>query len=397
MSGAGLDVAKVAAARLWAATRMPYLATALFACTMRPAPDSATIAVSRAWQIDADPVVVQRLGVDELGRLLVHLTGHVLRDHAARADAFGVDDDGRSWWGRCADAEINDDLRADNCVPSVAGDQPADLGCADGGLVETYYRAPARGERIWDCGSGADGVPRPWDQDGKQDGLDAMQGELLRLGVAADIQRRYREEPGTIPGGWVRWAEAVRPSRTDWRRVLAAEIRSAVAAISGSVDYTYRRPSRRGRISPRVVLPSLFKPIPDVAIVCDTSGSMHEILLERALTEIEALLVRTGLRATRVRVLAVDTEVHAVRKVSRAGQVQLAGGGGTDMGAGLIAASELRPRPSLVVVLTDGMTPWPDRPPPGVRVVVGVLTEGAFSSEWTPPAWARTVLIDELE
>lgn len=70
------------------------------------------------------------------------------------------------------------------------------------------------------------------------------------------------------------------------------------------------------------------RPIPDIAIVCDTSGSMHERLLARALAEIEAVLTRAGLRQAQVRVLAVDTDVQAVRRVSRAAQVQLAGGGG---------------------------------------------------------------------
>ena len=60
---------------------------------------------------------------------------------------------------------------------------------------------------------------------------------------------------------------------------------------------------------------------------------MHERLLGRALTEIDALLTRAGLRSTQVWVLAVDTTVHTVRRVTRTTQVELAGGGGTDMGA----------------------------------------------------------------
>jgi predicted metal-dependent peptidase len=161
------------------------------------------------------------------------------------------------------------------------------------------------------------------------------------------------------------------------------------------VDYSYRRPSRRAHLNRKVVLPTLRRPIPDVAIVCDTSGSMHERLLARALTEIEAVLTRAGLRQAQVRVLAVDTDVHVVRRVSRAVQVQLAGGGGTDMGAGIEAAAQLRPRPSVVVVLTDGYTPWPDQPPPGIRVIVGLLTEGMRPPGWAPPEWARTVVIED--
>jgi predicted metal-dependent peptidase len=395
LSDAALDTRKIAAARLWATTRMPYLASALFACGVRSDPDSRTIAVDRSWQVNADPTVVDALSVEQLGRLLVHLSGHLIRDHAGRAERLGVVEDGaRARWNRSTDAEINDDLVGDDCVPEVAPDLPSALGCAAGALAESYYEDAGEGPRRWDCGSGADGCKRPNEGGG---GINSEQGELLRLGVAAEIQRHQAREPGSVPGGWLRWAESVLPSRIDWRRVLAAEVRSAVAAVAGKVDYTYRRPSRRAHLNREIVLPSLHRPIPDVAIVCDTSGSMHDLLLARALAEVEAVLARAGLRQTRVRALAVDTAVHAARRINRADQVQLAGGGGTDMGAGIEAASELRPRPSIVIVLTDGFTPWPERPPRGIRVVVGLLTEGTRPPGMAPPPeWARTVIIDEV-
>jgi predicted metal-dependent peptidase len=368
----------LAAPRLWAVTKYPYLARALFACTAREAVGSDTIAVDESWQLQIDPAVLAELDTNQTGRLLVHLVSHLVRQHAARAEH--VED--RARWNRCGDAEINDDLLADDCVPAVAGTLPADLGCTEGGLAEAYYASETEVLPGWDCGSGADGVGRPWDQPG---GLRPGQAELLRLGVAADIQR----DPGSVAAGWLRWAQSVSPSRTDWRRVLAAELRSAVAAVSGSVDYSYRRPSRRAHTNTRIVLPSMVRPVPDIAIVCDTSGSMDSQLLARALAEIEALLARAGLRGRQVRVLSVDAQVHAVDRVNRASQVQLAGGGGTDMGAGIEAAVALRPRPSIIVVLTDGFTPWPVKPPRGSRVVVGIL-----GSRVPGPDWARTVHID---
>ena len=60
-------------------------------------------------------------------------------------------------------------------------------------------------------------------------------------------------------------------------------------------------------------------------------------------------------------------------RVSSARQVELVGGGGTDMGAGIAAADALRPRPAITVALTDGYTPWPDRAPKGMRVVLVLL------------------------
>jgi predicted metal-dependent peptidase len=134
--------------------------------------------------------------------------------------------------------------------------------------------------------------------------------------------------------------------------------------------------------------------LPEVAIVCDTSGSMDEPLLAQALAEIDAIVSRAGLRATGVAALAVDTAVHASRRIRRAADVSLAGGGGTDMGVGIMAALARRPRPEVVVVLTDGFTPWPDVLPRGVRVVVGMLAS-PLGLPPPPPPWARTVHISQ--
>jgi predicted metal-dependent peptidase len=164
-----------------------------------------------------------------------------------------------------------------------------------------------------------------------------------------------------------------------------------LAAVSGSVDYTYRRPSRRAASTPRVILPSLIRPVPDVAIVLDTSGSMHEGLLAIALAEIETLLTKAGLRSAKARVLAVDTTVQAVSRVARASQVKLAGGGGTDMAEGITAAAALRPRPSIIIILTDGMTPWPPTAPHSVRVIVGLIGDEHHGSQ--PPTWTRVIPI----
>jgi predicted metal-dependent peptidase len=379
---------KVAAARVWATARMPYLAHAVFAARVREVEGTGTIAVDETWTVTADPEVLGGVDAVELGKLLLHLVSHALRDHAPRAEAVGAEE--RGWWNRCGDAEINDDLQPVGAVPLSAPDLPADLGCPDHGLAEAYYGAPQTGPRPWDCGSGADGVPRDWEGDGS--GLSRAQQELLRNRTAADVQEAHQRDPGSVPEGLVRWAETLRNPRVDWRRVLAAEIRRAVASVSGNVDYTYRRPSRRGAAARPAVLPSLHRPLPLVAVVCDTSGSMHDELLTRALAEIDALLNRAGLRSAQLRVLAVDTQVHAVSTVSTARDVRLVGGGGTDMGEGIAAALRLRPRPSLVVVLTDGFTPWPEHPPP-VRVVVGLLAQsGAPAPE--APEWARTVVVD---
>jgi predicted metal-dependent peptidase len=398
-----LDQRKMAAARVFAASRYPYLASALFAAQVHPVEGSGTIAVDQGWQVHADPEVLDAMAVDDLGRLLAHLVSHVLRDHGARAERAGVGgtDGDPSAWNRAGDAEVNDDLAPNRMVPPCAAEMPAGLGAEDGRLAEQYYERGRDGRRQWDCGSGCDGVDRPWDGKTEGSGLNDRDAEFLRLGVASELQRSEGLEPGTVVAGWLRWAERKLPSRTDWRRVLAAEIQTGVMRAAGMVDYSYRRPSRRSESTPSVIMPTLDRPVPDVAIVCDTSGSMTADLLAQALAEVEALLLRVGLRGANVRVLACDAQVHSVKRVSRAAQIELLGGGGTDMGEGISQALVLRPRPSIIVVLTDGFTPWPPEAPRGAKVVVGLLEDRRSAGPWmhhapAPPSWAKVVRIGEL-
>jgi predicted metal-dependent peptidase len=396
---AAREIEGLAAARLWAATKFPYLATGVFGAQVIAERDSGTVSVDENWRMRADPELTAAWTPAQLGSVLIHHVCHLLRTHGERAQGAGVRPEEARDWIRAADAEINDDL-----VPAgldLPGQPvlPRDLRAEDGLLAEQYFEGirSARRDRsassgtagAWlDCGSGADGMPRPGQG---SDGLPRWQADLLRRQVAQDVIA-HGKQPGTVPAGLLRWAEEILAPKVNWRAVLAAELRRAVAEVSGAVDYSYRRPSRRSAVvfeSSHVVLPALRRPVPEVAVVCDTSGSMTADLLAMVLAEVEGLLRALGL-ARQVRVLACDTAVAPAQRVSSARQVQLVGGGGTDMGAGIAAAAALRPRPAVTVVLTDGYTPWPSWPPKGMRVVVGLL--GAQAPD--APPWARAVRVE---
>jgi predicted metal-dependent peptidase len=386
----------LAAARLWATDRFPYLATGLFGAEVVAAPGSGTVSVDESWRMRADPDLTAGWTAAQLGSVLVHHVCHLLRTHGERAQAAGVASHDARLWVQAADAEINDDLVPAGLDLPGRPVLPADLGAPDGLLAEQYFEASttdrsaernnlaAAGDWL-DCGSGADGVPRP---DDGPPALPAWQADLLRRQVAQDVIA-HSKQAGNVPGGLLRWAEEILNPKVNWRKVLAAELRRAVAEVSGAVDYSYRRPSRRAAVAGNVVLPALRRPVPDVAVVCDTSGSMTEDLLAAALAEVEGLMRALGM-ARQVRVLACDTAVGAAQRVSSARQVELVGGGGTDMGTGIAAAVALRPRPAITVVLTDGYTPWPAAAPKGTRVVIGLLGPRAPDA----PAWARAVRVD---
>ena len=392
-------------ARLWAAARFPYLASGVFGTQVVAAPGSGAVTVDERWRLHADPDVVAGWSPAQLGSVLIHHVCHLLRAHAERARALGIRPEDGPAWTSAADAEINDDL-----VPAgleLPGDPvlPHHLGAEPGGLAEQYFRAAAEGGpgRGNDCGSGADGHPRPGDGPGgafqelglpggpgcasQEPGLPGWQADLLRRLVAGECLR-YGKEAGSVPAGLLRWARHTLTPAVDWRRLLAAELRRAIADRAGAADYSYRRPSRRAAVTGDVVLPALRRPVPEVAVVCDTSGSMTDELLAMVLAEVEGLLRSLG-ASRQLRVLACDTAAGVAQRVSSARQVELVGGGGTDMGAGIAAATLLRPRPAITVVLTDGFTPWPGRPPKGMLVVVALLGNASRDA----PAWARTVRV----
>jgi predicted metal-dependent peptidase len=386
----------LAAARLWAATKFPYLATGVFGAQVIADRGSGTVSVDESWRMHADPEVTADWTPAQLGSVLIHHVCHLLRTHGERAQGTGVRPDEAADWIRAADAEINDDLVPAGLELPGHPVLPRDLRAEDGLLAEQYFDMirrhaartadnQARSGSWLDCGSGADGIPRPGQGDG---GLPRWQADLLRRQVAQDVIA-HGKQPGTVPAGLLRWAEEILSPKVNWRAVLAAELRRAVAEVSGAVDYSYRRPSRRSAVAGPVVLPALRRPVPEVAVVCDTSGSMTEDLLAMVLAEVEGLLRALGL-ARQVRVLACDTAVAPAQRVSSARQVELIGGGGTNMGAGIGAAAALRPRPAVTVVLTDGYTPWPAAAPKGMRVVVGLLGESAPEA----PPWTRSVRVE---
>jgi predicted metal-dependent peptidase len=88
-------------------------------------------------------------------------------------------------------------------------------------------------------------------------------------------------------------------------------------------------------------------------------------------------------------VYVADAAAHRLAGPPRR-QVKLTGGGGTDMAAAIATALAARPAPDLVVVITDGLTPWPAARPS--RDVIVALLPTAVTRP-APPSWAHVVEI----
>jgi predicted metal-dependent peptidase len=404
-----LDLDKLYAARLHAARARPYLATALFALHTVESRLVPTMAVDRHWRCYVSPVFVDRTPVEELAGVWVHEVSHLLRDHHGRSDRVarerGLTGPGeRLRMNIAADCEINDDVFGDGLVRPEGAVRPDCLGLSEGQLMEDYLRqfrlGPRTQEFAWlDCGSGADGLERAWDlgPDGAH-GLSDQERDAVRFRVAQGITGR----PGSAPQGWQRWAEEAFHPPQPWRELLGAAVRAAASGPGAGEDYTHGRPSRRSATVPGAVLPSLRRRPPRVSVVIDTSGSVSDAELGSALLEVAAVCRAVGGRRDLVSVLSCDAAARTAHSLCRAEGIPLVGGGGTDLRTGFAKALRMRPRPDVIVVLTDGQTPWPATQPP-CRTVVGLFPRQPAATspdeddpEYipdSPPAWARVVEI----
>ncbi|MEU8774222.1 VWA-like domain-containing protein [Streptomyces sp. NPDC048606] len=403
-----LDQDKLFAARLHAARVRPYLATALFALHPVATRRVPTMAVDAHWRCYVSPAFVDRTPVEELAGVWVHEVSHLLRDHHGRGDRVarerGLTGPGeRLRMNIAADCEINDDVFGDGLTMPEGALTPDALGLPGGLLMEEYlweiHLGALTRDIAWlDCGSGADGLAREWDlgPEGAR-GLTAQERDAVRFRVAQGITGG----PGSTPEGWKRWAQEAFHPPQPWRDLLGAAIRAAAGGSGAGADYTYGRPARRTTALPGIVLPSLRRMPPRVCVVIDTSGSVCDTELGSALLEVAAIGRAVGGRRDLVTVVSCDAAAHVVHPLCRAEGIPLVGGGGTDLRLGFAAALRARPRPDVVVVLTDGQTPWPSTRP-ACRTVVGLFPRGE-SDGWDeddpdhvpdePPSWARVVHI----
>jgi predicted metal-dependent peptidase len=223
-------------------------------------------------------------------------------------------------------------------------------------------------------GSCSDGRPRDWEcppppepdltasGDGQYNesevppGLDEYDQQIVIQKVAQSLKNR-----GEGAGGWQEFVDEILEPKLDPRRLIMRAVSKHVENIlaGGNGRYSYRRPSRRpshgGLIRPRS-----FQPIPRITLIVDTSGSMSSSELGVAVglvsKVLDGLRLRDGLQ-----VVCGDTQVQSAEKIFDPSKIKLAGRGGTDMRTLVTAAVEEKPEPDLILLVTDGWTPWPEQ------------------------------------
>jgi hypothetical protein len=408
MTLAVTDLDRLAAAKLWLVSRagvgpdaprdLPYLAHALYALVPVLSTSVPRVSCDEYWRVYVNPSWLASASTRAVAAELTHVTWHLLHDHADRARDTGVSTSTAKAWQRATDLAIAHTLRADALLPEDFV-SPADMKLPDGLSAEEYYAiisglpaAPSPGASPEPgCGSGCDGLMRPSELPPGVDlaQVDTADAAHLRRLVAIAYREHVTSYSGPPGDAW-RWTQEILEPVVPWAPLLAAAVRRAVAWTNGNTHYTYSRRSRRASALPNFVLPGTRRPVPGVAIVVDTSGSIDDGLLSRALGEVDGALRGLGVSDASVTVLACDAAVQSVSRIRNVRDSKLAGGGGTDMRAGISAAADLRPKPDLIVVFTDGYTPWPAQPPQGCAVIAGIL--GRTGHALPPsPAWARRI------
>jgi len=246
-----------------------------------------------------------------------------------------------------------------------------------------------------DEGSGVHGQPRPWELPADAPETHAL-NDFDRKALQEEVARRITEHQksrGTVPAGWLRWAEEVLKPKVNWRERLRRILRGVISEGLGQrLDYSYHRPNRRAAVYHPIYLPSLsqgeYKP--RIACVVDTSGSISDQELIQALAEVRGILTQLRIPVTIIPCDAVPYEAIRVFEDSDWLQVRrgLRGGGGTDMIAGLNAALALKPKPEAVIVLTDGYTPFPSHRPKDTAVIWAIWQFEGDSPPLPPmPPW----------
>lgn len=102
---------RLAAGRIRAMEKAPYLSTALLSLEPREIIGFNTFAVDQKWIIYYDPKKCLEWTIDEIAAVWLHEISHVIRNHADRFNETGDSSKDAEYFNIAADAAINSDLR----------------------------------------------------------------------------------------------------------------------------------------------------------------------------------------------------------------------------------------------------------------------------------------------
>jgi predicted metal-dependent peptidase len=412
---AAKDKVSVAAWRL--STRFPYLRRLLSALDIKPTGmEGLVLAIDNELRLYTGELLFN-LEPSEVAGVLLHEIHHVLRSHFERLPYDQFPDEQRLLVNAAMDLEINNELASSNALdynhvklPDGAL-MPEQFNLKDGQPAEKYLQEllkqfQQQQSMAGNDGDGGDEQEAGGDQGfqqqqeggggkgtnfkhphggclatskGNQGGDNQEQDNQSSPSGSGDSERQERIErvlkqaaedivETTDKGGYRPYGvserlyqlakERLNASSVDWQQILGMLVRDALYRASDEAeDFTYQRRSRRQLEITDVVLPGTHRPVPELWVVADVSGSMNFELLAMAYAEVRHILQRLAM--PQFTGVAWSTHLENQRVIRNVNDVNLLFthvGGGTDMQAGIRYAIEQGAQ--VVVVLTDGDTSW---------------------------------------
>ena len=411
----------------------PYLAPYVYSLTPTERPGLGTMAVDRYGRLYFDPAFCERLSLEQGGYVVLHEAWHLVLRHCHRAKGIvgenptpqeahdlniaydivvwemleaiadhapegGVTfDKAKAKW-----PEIERNMAAEALYAIIASsrrDQASDRmpssdefcnESGDGHCTDDSSRAIDNdGFTLLGGGSAADGQPRDYEEEPDLNWDAFKEGRLLEA-TEEKIQqleedREWNGGCGTVPSELKRLIKSqLHPQPNPWEALRSTAARIA-ANHRGATDWSYRRVSRRQYSDPNMHrLKGASRHSAKAVVGVDSSGSMTPECLRKAIR-----VIQQGLKALgKVPVVTCDAAVGQDITVTHiSDDFEFMGGGGTDLRV-LLEYAEKKHRPDVVVLVTDGGTPWPTEPTRHQLVI-------ALTQECPTPSWATTVRIPQ--
>jgi predicted metal-dependent peptidase len=424
LNAAGLAKARqiLAAGRHLALKRAGYFGPLILKLVIRETPMSPgfnTVAVTDRLVMLACMEYVATLTPELMAGEFAHEVGHVFLKHLARRGHRNPDR-----WNRAGDLTLYTIVRDMGFQQVPWALQPVTYGFKEHEATDAYYalleeldkkgakkgqggQGPGQGQpgkqpqvgTGW-CGSCAGhAVPGEPAAGSDPDERSPSDVEVAVRDAAEAIKAAATRSRGSVPAGLLLMVdELLSPPKVPWQQTLRQTVRGAIAAwASGAGVDRYNRPSRHqasiGWGPGRPILAVTRRPMPRVKFAVDSSGSMgagEGSPLAAACAEVMGVV--RALSAA-VDLVVCDAAVHTARKVGTIPELlaSVKGGGGTDFRPIFENVEASRPRPSVVIVATDGYGPAPKDPPRGVRVIWLLIGKDAPK----PAPWGDVVRIEE--
>ena len=318
-----------------------------------------------------NPEFVASLPPSQVPTLIAHEVLHIAQDHGDRLHKRDPD-----VWNQACDYNINATLVECGFEPIDGWLYDPRFGTkSSDAIYAILMREKEKRQRQQQSGQG-DGQQQSGQGDGQpQSGQGAIGRDLMPSNRTAEEEAKVRESikqrvaqaasaarlAGKMSAGLERLVGNILNPPLPWEDIM----RHYMQRVTQD-DESWSRPNRRHT---DMILPSRRSlKIGPIAIIGDTSGSITEKELSNIGTQ--TIAIAEQLQPENIRVVWADTKVCGEQVFEQGDDIQLkpVGYGGTDMRVPLAHVEQFQPQ--VVVLITDGYTPWSDVEPDYPLIVV---------------------------